>query len=100
MPTSDTTPKVHPLIHLADTMPLDGYATGTAHDVLMREADGMWCPSDSWRHQCTIISAMQLAEYILSKRVAAYETANLFPIPPSTKAPVTVKAKQPRIGAK
>lgn len=100
MNPTTTTPNVHPLIYLADTMPLDGYATGTAHDALMREADGMWEKSIGIVGAMQITSAMQLAEYILSKRVAAYETANLFPIPPSTKAPVTVKAKQPRIAIK
>lgn len=84
---------IHPLIHLADTMPLDGYAFGTAHDALCREADGHWLIAVTPREQMAVSSAMTLAEYILHKRIAG---KGIFPIPPSTKSAMTVRAKDRR----
>lgn len=85
---------VHPLIAMAETMPLDGYATGTAHDALMREADREWeKAAGNSRARMIAVSAMQLAEYILAKRIAG---VSIFPIPAGGKN-LTVRAKEFRV---
>lgn len=87
---------IHPLIRMAETMPLDGYATGTAHDALTREADGHMVKTWTQREQIVVLSAMHLAEYVLYKRLAAATGPSIFPIGPHGKK-LTVRAKEFRV---
>lgn len=81
---------VHPLIELAETIPLEG----DPRDKLCRTANGMWdaATGDIRREQMGIVSAMTLAEYILAKRQQA--GPSIFPIPDGGKK-ITVRAKGP-----
>lgn len=84
---------VHPLIEIAEAMPIDGDPNG----LLKMAAAQSWAATKTTRDQMAVVSAMTLAEWILAKRIEAHSTAKLFPLPPSTKGPFTVRAKAPKI---
>lgn len=82
---------IHPLIHLADTISL---TDGDPHKELSIGANISYKEAQTDIGRTQVISAMQLAEYILYKRQQAHRLS-IFPIPEGTKQ-ITVRAKQPK----
>lgn len=102
---------MHPLIYLADTMPLEGDPVAELRAEFERQmhkvAFGKLYSGDVEKRM-ELIAAVLLGEYILSKRIEALSDArdmelghdrtppkSIFPIPAGGKK-ITVKAKGPK----